>query len=301
MIAAARRLSQAIPLDWFVLILLVLAWGSSFASMKVALTGFDAAWIAVLRLWVAAAVLLVLLPLVGERLPPRQRRAGWGAFAWVGVTGTALPFFLFAWGTARADSAVVAICNGASPIFTALAAHLLLATDRLSLTRFLGVMTGFAGLVTLVAPEVAAVGLGGASVLGMLAGLAGAACYAAANIITRSAPPVGPTAASLIYCATGALLGTGAALLVSAPWQTAPLSAWVHVVLLGVFPTALAGIGYVWIIQRRGPVFASLATYLAPVCAMGLGILFLGEQPGWNAYAALALILVGVWLASRQR
>jgi drug/metabolite transporter (DMT)-like permease len=68
------------------------------------------------------------------------------------------------------------------------------------------------------------------------------------------------------------------------------------VVVLGVFSTALGGVGFVFLVQRRGPVFTAFTTYLMPIWALGLGVAFLGEQPGWNAYAALGLILAGLAL-----
>jgi drug/metabolite transporter (DMT)-like permease len=67
---------------------------------------------------------------------------------------------------------------------------------------------------------------------------------------------------------------------------------------LGVFSTGLATVGYVFLIQRRGPLFMSMSIYLAPCLATALGMAALGERPGWPAFAALALILAGVGLAT---
>ena len=71
-----------------------------------------------------------------------------------------------------------------------------------------------------------------------------------------------------------------------------------------MFPTALATIGYVDLIQRRGPLFLSMAIYMAPLWATAVGVIFLAERPSWTAFVALALILGGVALATlepRQR
>ena len=48
---------------------------------------------------------------------------------------------------------------------------------------------------------------------------------------------------------------------------------------------------YVWLIQRAGPVFVSFTTYMSPLWATGLGVLFLGEPLHWSMVGALALIL----------
>jgi drug/metabolite transporter (DMT)-like permease len=69
-------------------------------------------------------------------------------------------------------------------------------------------------------------------------------------------------------------------------------------VALGVAPTALGTIGYVWLIRRRGALFTSFTTYLSPVWAVLLGVALLGERPGWAEYLALALILIGVGIAN---
>ena len=73
---------------------------------------------------------------------------------------------------------------------------------------------------------------------------------------------------------------------------------WVSILYLGIFPTALASIGYVYLVRRRGALFTAFATYLAPVWATIIGITIMGERPGANAFVALALILAGVAAAN---
>jgi len=47
-------------------------------------------------------------------------------------------------------------------------------------------------------------------------------------------------------------------------------------------------------------VFVSFTTYLSPLWATGLGVLFLSEQLQWSMVGALALILAGVAVANRR-
>ena len=44
-----------------------------------------------------------------------------------------------------------------------------------------------------------------------------------------------------------------------------------------------------------------MITYVAPLVALVLGVLALGEHPGAGAFAGLALILAGSWIATRAR
>src|SRR5690606_23074152 len=115
------------------------------------------AWNTVLRMAVATLVLGIICAARGERLPrltPRPEPA-WAWYSALGLLGLAAPFFLFAFSAQGLSSAVNAICNGSSPLFTAALAHMLLAEERLTPRRGAGVALGFAGLLVLVWPRLA--------------------------------------------------------------------------------------------------------------------------------------------------
>ena len=290
------------PLDWLVLAGLVIAWGSAFGALKIAVEDISPVWNTVIRLWVASGTLAVVCLAGRAALPPLLPRPhpAWGYYAVIGTIGLAAPFFLFAFAAQGIPSAVNAICNGASPIFTAALALAVLREERLGARRVAGVLLGFVGLVVLVGPRLSE-GVG-VETLALTAALAGALCYAVANIVTRKAPQVSSSAGALMMCLTGAVAASMAAVAFEPPmtsWPSWPSVA--AVVSLGVFPTALAGIGYVFLVQRQGPVFMSMAIYLAPLWATVLGVLLLGERPSWPAYVALGLILGGVALATTAR
>jgi drug/metabolite transporter (DMT)-like permease len=298
-VAALPVRSPAPALDWLVLAALVVAWGSAFAALKIAVHDIHPMWNTVIRLWVATGVLSLICASRGERLPPLLPRPSptWAWYSALGLIGLALPFFLFAFAAKGLPSAVNAICNGSSPLFTALLAHLLLSEERLSLRRGIGVALGFVGLLVLVGPRL----MHGEAVEGLALGgaLVGGLMYAVSNIITRKAPVVSSTAGALLMCLPAAVLATlGAVLTTPLPTAFPPWSALAAVAGLGVFSTALGSVGYVWLVQRRGPVFMSMSIYLAPLWATGLGVVLLGERPGVSAFAALALILVGVGLTT---
>jgi len=295
--------SSRSPLDWLVLAALVIAWGSGFAGLKIAVHDIAPAWNTVIRLWVATALLWALCAARGETLPAlmtagaRRPAPVWLWYAALGLVGLSLPFFLFAYSAGGLPSAVNAICNGSSPLFTALLSHLLLPGEKLSLRRAAGVGLGFVGLLVLVGPRMAQGGT--VEVLALSAALTGGLLYAASNIITGKAPRVGALAGALMMCLLGAVFATLLALLTTPlPQALPPAPALMAVVALGVFSTALGSVGYVWLVQRRGPVFMSMSIYLAPLWATGLGVLLLGERPGWTAFAALALVLAGVGLTT---
>ena len=282
-------------IDWAVLAFLVVWWGSSFAVLKIATEHIDPMWNTAVRLLVAIPVLALVMAARGQPLPARSDPV-WKAYAWIGLFGMAIPFALYAYSAQRLPSAVNAICNGASPIFTGLLAHAFLASDRLTPRKAAGVLMGFAGLATLVAPGFAE-GLT-VEAMGLIAALVGALLYAISNTLTRVAPVTPAVVGALLMCLWSAPVSLAGALAFEGLPAWPPLPSLLAVLALGVVSTAIATIAYVFLIQRRGPLFMSMGIYLAPCLATGLGMAALGERPGWPAFAALALILTGVALVT---
>ncbi len=285
------------PIDWLVLTALVVTWGSAFAALKIAVAHIPPFWNTALRLWIAVATLGVVLAIQRQALPGWRDRA-WRFYAFNGLVGMAAPFALFALAAERLPSAINAICNGASPIFTALLAHVLVSGEQLNGRKAGGVGLGFIGLMVLVGPRLTS-GMT-LEALALIGALTGAALYAVSNIVTKRAPPVPSTVGALMMCAWGAVFATAAALFSGPLPAWPPMTSALAVLAQGVFPTALATIGYVYLIQRRGPLFLSMAIYMAPLWATAVGVIFLAERPSWTAFVALALILGGVALATLE-
>src|SRR4029078_1953993 len=61
--------------------------------------------------------------------------------------------------------------------------------------------------------------------------------------------------------------------------------------LLGIGPTGLAFWGFAVLNSRVGPARASIVAYVAPVFAVALGVVFLGESVGPGTLAGLVGVL----------
>lgn len=83
---------------------------------------------------------------------------------------------------------------------------------------------------------------------------------------------------------------------------TAHTGALVGLVLgLGLLGTGLAYILYYFLVQRLGALAASSVTYIPPVVALLMGVLFAGEAIGPLQLLAMACILGGVYLLQSGR
>lgn len=300
--AAARLSGDA--LSWAALMLLVVIWGSTFAGIRIGVETISPAWLVSGRLlsgafflgaWILAAGVFNGRPR-GDATP-RVTLGAVGWFALIGIAATALPFVLYAHAAESIGSATMAICNGGTPFATVLLAHFLTG-DRLNARRLVGVLVGFLGLVVLVFPEFGKDGA--SSLIGILLAIVGAWLYAVGNVATRMAPRVSPDVSSFWIVGIAGVAALAYAL-VSEPFpQAASAASLTAMIVLGLLPTAFAMFVYVWLIQRAGPVFVSFTTYMSPLWATGLGVLFLGEDLQWSMIGALALILAGVAVANRK-
>lgn len=283
------------PLAWLLLLLLGLTWGGSFLGIATALTGFGPLTIAAARIGIAAVILTGIALVSGAGLPPWSTHVGrriWLHCLGMGVCSNTLPFALLSWGQQRVSSGFAGITMAVVPLLVLPLAHVFVPGERMTPRKAAGFAIGFFGVVLLIGQG----GEGGAEAVGLarLACVAASCSYAVGAIITRLAPP-GPTvsfgAAGLLVAAA---ISIPLALGVEGWPASPPLPALVGVLYLGIFPTALATIALVYVVQSAGPSFMSLVNYQVPVWAVILGLVVLDEKLPPQFLGALGLILLGL-------
>jgi len=287
--------------DWFLLLALVAMWGSSFMFNRIAVSGLPPLTVVAGRVGVAALVLILFVYASGRSLPAPGR--AWWPYVVVALIGNAIPFYLITWGQQVVESALAGILMAFMPLATIVLAHFLIAGEHLTRQRAIGFAGGFCGIVLLMGPAALA-GLGGdaISILSQLAVLGGALCYALQSVLTRLIIKGDVLVAAAATLLVASIVVVPAALWLDQPWILSPRWQSVAAVCwLGVVPTAIATVLYFQLIRSAGPSFMSLVNYLSPGVAVMLGLWVMGEHPSPNAYAGLALILVGIAVANRRR
>jgi drug/metabolite transporter (DMT)-like permease len=279
-----------------VLLLLGMVWGASFLFIKLGVREMAPETLVMLRLVVAASVLMVILYARGLRLPTSRRM--WGHFLFTGSIGLIAPYVLITWGEQVIPSGMAAILNATTPLFTVLLTYAWTREERLTGIRLLGVAIGFVGVI--IAVGVDKLSLTSASVQGQLAVLLAAACYGVNTVYSRRAfQGVSPLISATGQMLAGAVLITPVALALRGIPATLPsTTAIVSVLALAVFGTALAYILVYWLIERLGATRTSMVTYLLPPFALLYGALFLSEPVALNALVGLGLVIVGILFAN---
>jgi drug/metabolite transporter (DMT)-like permease len=277
--------------DWLLLLVLSVLWGGSFFFVEVALDDLGPLTVVAGRVGLAAGALIALVYLGGGRMPGEPRL--WGAFLVMGALNNLIPFSLIAWGQVHIDSGLASILNATTPLFTVILAHFLTAEERLTPGRLAGVLLGLCGVAVLIGPD-ALSGLGVAG-LGQIAVLVAALSYAFAGIFGRRFKDLPPAVAAAGMLTATTVMILPLALVVERPWTFSPSGAtWSALLGLALLSTAVAYQIYFRILASAGATNLLLVTFLIPVSALLLGVVFLGERPDWTAFAGMALIFAGL-------
>ncbi len=284
------------PLNWALITALGIVWGSAFMSISLALEGFGPITVAALRTTIGALTLLAAGAALGQTLSAIPGRAGWASVAAVGITSSALPFLLLAWGLQHVPSAFAGVAMGAVPLLVLPLVYVFSPEEGIGPRRIAGVALGFVGLAVLIGPGAFAGG-GDLAGPGRLACLGAAACYGISSVLTRRAPPMPPIALAAASLLAGAVLLLPLAVVLEGLPDGAPARATLALLYLGLLPTGIAALLRVRVIRTAGSVFMSLVSYMVPVWAVIFGGVLLGEALPPQLFVALGMILAGILLS----
>jgi drug/metabolite transporter (DMT)-like permease len=282
---------------WPLLLLLASVWGASYLFIKVAVDGgFQPGPLMCARAAIGAAILFgYLARALGTGRALAELRGSWRQWAVIGLVGTAVPYWLVAWGETYVDSGIAAVAQSTVPLFTVLLGLRFLPHEPLTRARLLGLVLGLVGVAVLAGGHPS----GGAwAVVGTLAVVLSSVAYACGGIIGQRS--MRKTSGPVL--ATGAMIGAAVSLLplalVEAPSSRPDADAILSLLALAILGTAFAQLVMYRLIRLAGARRMSLVTYLMPGFALVYGALLLDEPLTAAVLAGLALILGGVALGS---
>ncbi|MFF2190056.1 DMT family transporter [Streptomyces sp. NPDC058155] len=294
--AADRSAGRTQPLALAAAGVTVILWASAFVSIRSAGEAYAPGALALGRLLTGSLVLVVILLIRREGLPPRA--------AWPGIVVSGLLWFggysvVLNWGEQLVDAGTASLVVNIAPLLMALLAFRLLG-ESLAPRLLTGMAVSFAGAVVV---GLSMAGGGSTSVLGVVLCLVAAVAYAGGVVAQK---PTLAYATPLQVTTYGALIGAVGCLPFG--WQLvqdaahAPLSATLNMVYLGVFPTALAFTTWAYALARTTASRMGATTYAVPAIVVLMAWLLLDEIPGALTLAGGVLCLAGVAVArSRPR
>ncbi|OFE12602.1 hypothetical protein PHACT_05170 [Pseudohongiella acticola] len=276
--------------EWFWIVALGGIWGGSFIFNALLIRELGPLWVTALRVSIGA--LGCWLFLFAMRKPIPRDPGLWLRLGMLGVLNYAIPFALFPLAQASLASGVAAIINALTPIMTVIVAHFWVNGERITWTRSIGVMVGFTGVAILALPALSA---GGDTRLWAIAAcLLATLCYALALNIARSFRAVEPTALTCIALTGAAVIALPVALSVEGlPVMTMP-GTWLAALAIGLISTAFTFQVMYRLLPLVGATNFSTTTLIAPVSAIILGLIFLGEVILPSHLLGMLVIFVGL-------
>ncbi len=273
-------------------------WGTPYFFIEIALEHFDTTSLVFVRVFLGA---LILMPIVISRGMIKATLKAWPAvvaFASFEMVG---PWFLIPEAQKDISSSLASLLITTVPFIAAFAVGLLGDRSAWHPLTVLGLLIGLAGVISLVGIDAFSGVTPLAPIFMMLAAAVG---YAVAPIIANRMPHEVPTLGVIAVSLTivSAVYAPFAAFSLprdiseGPPWQ-----AWAALVVLGAICSALAFVIFFALIREIGPARASLITYVNLAVAAVLGVVFLAEPITTGILVGFPLVVLGSYLASRQR
>ena len=276
-------------------IALGITWGCSFIFIKLGLEFLSPVGVAFGGVAMGALTLVTFARLRNIALPRELKT--WAHLTFPAMTLNVIPGYLFPVAQQDVTSVLAGIINAVTPLMTLIAMMLVFRSEKVTKAQLVGLFLGFMGVLTLLG---AWQGLGDNPPLAILALFFSVTCYGLSFPYSRKfVLPLGlrpeAAAATQLVIATAVLLPfylvdggvTGDVSLV-------PMLAMVG---LGIFGR---GFAYIWnfqIMAAAGSAIASSVTYVTPVVAVIVGVIFLGEGVTWYEPVGGAIVLLGAAIA----
>jgi drug/metabolite transporter (DMT)-like permease len=283
-------------LDYALLTLLALIWSSAFFNIKIATYSYGPVTIAFLRTFFGA------IPVVGiclvKKIKIEAFSKDWYWFAAIGMINLVIPFFLIAYGMQKVQSNLAAILMASTPLSATVLAHFFTDNEKINLTKILGVLIGFSGIVFLFSDNIL---INESNFTSALLILIGSTFYVVGGLLTlkiSNKKNENVTASILIW---GTIFLIPITAFTEKPWNLNPsIDSTISLIYLGVVATGLAWLLRFRILKTNGLVFQAQVAYLIPIFGIILGYIFLNELITPKVLISVVAVIIGIYLVKKS-
>jgi drug/metabolite transporter (DMT)-like permease len=280
--------------NWFLFFFVGFIWGIPYLLIKVAVEDLSPPVIVFARVAIGAAILIPIAVKHGSLMPAIK--------AWKYVIPYAIgemigPWFLITAAEQKMTSGLTGLLVATVPIWTTILASLHGDKTVWHHKRLLGILIGFIGIILVVGIESFS---GRQSIVAIAMVLIASIGYSwAVTMITAKVPHIEPISINGVAMVFTAIVYLPFVFL-NAPDHMPSAKVLGSVLVLGLFPTAMAFILFFQLIKDIGTARGSLVTYLNTAFAVVLGVIILREPFTLGIALGLPLVLVGSYFASRK-
>ena len=284
---------------WLAIVVAALGWGSGGVATRATLAEGVGVWtIIALRVALAALIVLTILVLRRSRLPTAVvTRYGLNQ----AVFNLSIPFILFTFAVREVSAGFVGILTALIPIATLLFASYMIPDESVTPSRFIALLFGFSGVVTLILMGDSGLAEGGRPLL--------AACLALVAVISVSYAGTFAKKHAGSYdtiVLSGIQFGSASIWLVIAMFavEGPPIGVtqvgWLLILWLAAVSTVMPFFIFFWLLRHIPVTNASLVGYMVPFVALVGGIVFLDEKLQLGLVIGGVLVIIGMFLSDRE-
>ena len=195
------------------------------------------------------------------------------------------------------QSNLAAILMASTPLTATALAHFFTNNEKINLTKSLGILIGFSGIVFLFSDNLL---IDENNFFSAFSILFGSCFYVIGGLLTlkiSNKKNENVTASILIW---GTIFLLPIALLFEQPWNLTPrLDSTLSLIYLGVFSTGIAWLLRFYILKHNGLVFQSQVAYLIPIFGVILGYLILDEVITSKVMISLIAVIIGIYIVKK--
>ena len=262
-------------------------WGSTYLAIRFGIESFPPFLMAAMRFAVAGAIMYGVMRYLGSPNPTRQQ--------WLGATAVGILLPAIGNGTVSyvqqtVPSSVAALSIATAPIWMAIFSSIW--GHKINAREWLGIAIGFVGIALLNVGGSLQANFTNAALL-----IFAAASWSFGSVWSKHLAMPNGLMGAACQMLTGGLVLALVSAYAGETWP-AQISAksWGALMFLVVLGSLVSYSAYMYLLKTVRPLVASSNTFVNPIVAFAVGIWFANESVTSTEYAALAVILVGVFL-----
>ena len=282
-----------------IMLLLCLIWGSQQVMIKFAAPDIAPVMQAALRNGLAGLLVAVLMTW-------RREWSQWSATWRAGMVAGGLfglEFLFIAEGLKLTSAAHMSVFLYTAPVFTALGLHFSLASERLRLLQWLGILLAFGGIAMAFAGGMSWEHLDRRALLGDALGVLAGLAWGATTVVVRTTRlSEAPASLTLFYqLAVGfaglLVIGVLSGQLLDVTFTPLAVGS---VLFQGIVVSFVSYLTWFWLLRRYLASNLAVFSFITPLFGVTFGVVALGEPLTLNFVLGALMVLAGVVLVSAE-
>jgi drug/metabolite transporter (DMT)-like permease len=281
-----------LPIAGFVLLCLI--WSSTWMALKLGLWSLPPFLAAGIR-FLLAFFFLAIYGIIQKLKFPRGLRSHLFLMAF-GLINFSGGYAFVYWGQQYIDSGLASVLFSVMPFFVLLLSIRFLPEDKITFMKFLGVVIGFSGVLTIFWDQLSFNNNNPMAILGMIAVLIGP-LFASIGTITakrvgKNMHPTNLVTLPIFYTSLSFFILSF--IFEQNRESIFDFNAIFSLLYLSLIGTALAFVLYFWLLKKASAVMMSMITFITPPMALFWGWLLMGEHISIFLIIGMIIIFVGI-------